>query len=215
VPHPCQFNQPGVFTVTGTYAGTVPQTGNITVDVVDYAFPNNPDCWVGWERYWDLTNIPPEVALQADSRLVFELTTALPDNGQRIGLLTAANEVRKVVARLGTGGPILDSTRVNGFEFWTPSDTYTRVLRADTNGNQIVEAMLVLSPVPSDLLVQMDVNAGGIMFSDGSISKALSASDFDSLGRCKVQFLRPAGARTSVCHSIKVLQGADLVGWQR
>ena len=107
------------------------------------------------------------------------------------------------------------SAKIAGFRLWTGADTYTKLVQTYADGSQLVEMLLVLSPVPADLSVQMDLIAGGVIFTDGTTSKTFGAADFDALGQCKVQFIRPAGARTSVCHSIKVFQGAALVGYQR
>jgi len=153
---PCQFPNSGTFAVTGTYTSTngVIQTGNITVNVTDYNFPQNPDCWVGNERYWDLTNVPPQAVFQGDARLLFESITTLPVNGLRTALLTDENEPRYLVARLGgTNGPVLDSSSVKGFSFWSGNKTYTRVLTNYVDGSQLVEMLLVMSPVISDLTV--------------------------------------------------------------
>jgi hypothetical protein len=210
-PIPIRFVNPGTFTVTGTYTGAVVRSGSITVNVVGYQFPNNPDAWALNERLWDLTNMPASVTLETDNRMVFEQVSALPD-GQRVGLITDQNEPRLALARLGTNGPVLDLARVNGFNFYWGGKTYTKVLQTYEDGSQLVEMLLVMSPMPADISVQMEVNAGGIMFEDGTAKKMLTAADFDSLGRSFVRFIRPASARTSVCHSIKLFQGQAFVG---
>jgi hypothetical protein len=215
VPQPCQFKQAGVFTVTGTYQGAMPQSGSITVRVVDYSFPGEPDCWVSYQRYWDLTNVPSEMVLDSDPKLIMETIAKLPDRGQRTALLASQHEPLPVLARLGAGGSILDSTGAKGFELWTSADTYVNVLDTYPDGSQLVETLLVLSPVLADVSVQMDVIVGGVVFTDGTTSKKFTAADFDTLGRCKVQFVRPASARTSVCHSVKAFQGDVLVGYRR
>jgi hypothetical protein len=208
-PIPIQFTNTGVFTVTGTYNGN--QSGSITVQVVGYQFPNSPDAWALNERYWDLTNLPAIAALDADQRLLFEALTPLP-TGERIGLMADQNEPRQVLARLGTNGPVLDSAQVKGFNFFSGAQTYTQILQTYADGSQLIETLLVLSPVPADITVRMDVTVGGVTFADGTTTKMFSASDFDSLGRCKVQFIRPAGDLTSVCHSIQLFQGDIPIG---
>jgi hypothetical protein len=206
---PIHFTDSGTFTVTGTYNGA--QSGSITVNVIGYQFPNNPDAWSLHQREWDLTNLPPAVVLDSDQRLLFEPVAALSD-GQRIGLIADENEPRAVLARLGANGPVLDVARVNGFDFFSGGKTYLKVLQTYEDGSQLVEMLLVLDPVPSDITVRLDVIVGGVMFEDGTTSKTLTGADFDSLGRSTVRFIRPASAQTSVCHSIKLFQGNALVG---
>ena len=216
-PIACRFRFSGVYTVTGTYtppSGSA-QSRSITVNVVEQSLTNQPACWVGMERTWDVPNVPPEAQLEMDSRLFCEQTASLPDNGQRFSLLADQNEPRSIIARLGPGGPILDSTRTRGFNLWSGSQAYTRVVAQSTNGFQMVEMLLIVSPVLPDVTYEIDTIVGGITFDDGTTKKTLAATDFDARGQYFVRFIRPVTARTSVCHSIKAFQGADLVGYLR
>jgi hypothetical protein len=205
-----RFNQAGTFTVTGTYDQT--RSRSITVKVVGHSFSSDPACWVATRRDWDVPSVPPEVVFEADSRVIFEHMAGSTEQERRIGLIADRNEPRYVVSRLGPRGPILDSARLNTFDFWHAEGTYLKVLRKYEDGSELVEMLLVLSPVPPDLTVQLDVIAGGVAFQDGSSTLSLTATDFDARGRSVVRFLRPASAQTSVCHSIKLLQGSALVG---
>jgi hypothetical protein len=212
-----RFTSSGTYTVTGTY---IPQSGaslsgSITVNVVGHAFTSNPDCWTGKERDWDLSSVPSQAVLESDSRLFFEQIATLPDNGRKIALLADENEPRYVLSRLGTGGPVLDSAKANCFHLQSGNNTSTRVVETYSDGSQLVEMLLIMSPVLSDLTVELDVIVGGVTFDDGTTTKILTALDFDNLGRHVVRFIRPASARTSVCHSIKVFQGSDPVGTLR
>jgi hypothetical protein len=216
-PIACRFAIAGVFTVTGTYAplSGAPVSHSITVKVVEQSLTNRPACWVGMERKWDVPMLAPEAILQADARLLCEQTATLPNNGAEFSLLADANEPRSIVSRLGAGGPILDATRARGFNLWSGSDTCLKVVQRNADGSQIVEMVLICSPVFPDLTVRIDTIVGGITFDDGTTTKILTPADFDALGQSTVRFLRPASARTSVCHSIKVYQGSDLVGYLR
>ena len=114
--------------------------------------------------------------------------------------------------RLGTNGPVLGSSMARGFNFWHGADTYTKALQTYPDGSELVEMLLVLHPVLPDVRIEMNVIVGGVVFLDGTISKSLTDKDFDSQGRCFVRFIRPATAKTSVCHAIRVWQGTKLVG---
>jgi hypothetical protein len=213
-PLPHRFTEAGVVTVNASYGAPEAnrQTRSISVNVVTHSFTNNPNCWVAMKRDWDVPAVSPGVVLEADDQLFFEPTTALADGGQRISLIADQNEPRFVVSRLGANGPILSSARVNGFKFWHGAETYINVIRTYPDSSQLVEMLLVLSPVLNDLTVRVDLIVGGVVFEDGTTRKDLTALDFDSRGQCTVRFVRPASAETSVCHSIKVFQGAVLVG---
>jgi len=106
-----RFTNDGVYTVTGTYtpAQGAPQSRSITVTAVGPTFTNNPDCWVGMERQWNLQSLATQAVLEADSRLLFEQTGTLPGNGRQMNLFIDQNEPRFILSRLGTNGPVLDS----------------------------------------------------------------------------------------------------------
>ena len=215
-PIACPFNQPGSFSVTGTYSRAgLTQSGGITVTVVGQSFSNHPDCWVGNERPWNIYGVPPQAGLESDARLFFAPVAALANQGEQIDLVADQNEPRFVLARLGTNGPVLNSARVNGFQLWSANSTGAKILQVYPDGSQLVETKEVLSPVPSDLTVRLDVLVGGVIFDDGTTSRTLTPADFDALGQSVVRFIRPASARTSTCYSITVLQGANQIFYTR
>jgi hypothetical protein len=71
---------------------------------------------------------------------------------------------------------------------------------------------MVLSPVRPGIEVEVKLVAGGVVFEDGTVIKRLKAADFDQLGEVTVRFLRPALAKTSVCHKVTVWEGPVLLG---
>lgn len=209
---PHQFDAPGTVVVSGTYSSNgVGQTGSITVKVVEHSLTNQPDAWVGFDREWDVF-LPAGAALAWDDRMFATQIAPLPGGGWRNSLLIDKSEPRYFVSRLGTNGPVLGAGAAKGFNFWHGRHTYTKVIQKYTDGSQLVEMMLVLSPTLSDLTLQLDVIVGGVVFEDGTISKQLTAANFDAQGRCIVRFIRPASAKTSVCHSITIKQGNTVIG---
>lgn len=213
-PLACKFNTPGFFTVTGTYnpAGANAASGSMTVEVVGQVFTNNPDAWVGKERQWDLVGVSPEAVLVPDARLFFMENDGFPNNGRQITLLPDRNDPRLIMARVGTNGPVLDMAQANDFQMWSGNNTYTKVLQTYPDGSELVEMMVIVSPMPSDLSLELDVVVGGVTFDDGTTVKTLTPADFDALGQTTVQFIRPASARTSVCHVIRLFQGSEEIG---
>jgi hypothetical protein len=216
-PIACKFTTPGTFAVTGTYSPATgqPKSATITVNVVGQSFANNPDAWVGREREWDITTLPASVVLDADTRLFFEQGQATSTNLEQTTLITDQNKPRRIVSRLGSGGPILDSAKVMGFQIWSAGTTGAKVIQVYSDGSQLVETREVLSPVLPDLTVRLDVLVGGVTFDDGTTSKTLAPSDFDGTGQCLIHFIRPASARTSTCYSISVFQNGTLIAYTR
>jgi hypothetical protein len=211
------FTNAGVFTVTGTYApgGKASQSGSITVTVVGYNFTNYPAAWLGYHRVWDLANVPTGVVMQADPRLFFQQTASLTNNGEEFSLRADLNEPRSVVARAGANGPIMDTVQERGVALWLDNQTYTKVIQVYPDGSQLVEMLLVWSPVLPDLTVEMDVIVSGVVFEDGTTTKVLTPADFDALGQAVVRFIRPASCQTSVCHAVTMWQGPAALGTLR
>lgn len=215
-PIPYRFTQPGTYTVSGTYTSTSgsSQTGNITVNVVQQDLPEvPPSAWTGMERSLILTNLAPGVVLQADSRLTCFISKTNANGGVRLALGTEENEPRSIIARLGAKGPILGSVPVEGFDVWSGDQAYTKVLQVYPDGSQLVEMMVISSPVQPDVDFVIQTIVGGVTFEDGTTQKILTAKDFDALGQCPVRFIRPASARTSVCNSIKAFQAPYQIGY--
>ena len=211
-----QFNTPGTYTVSGTYnpSNGVPQSGEITVNVAGKTMTNNPDAWAGWERDWEIPFLPPGVVPDVDSRVFYEIWP-LSDVEEDFELIADANEPRYLFSHLDTNGPVLDTATINGFNLWSADTTYARVVQTYPDGSELVQVLVILSPVLPDLTVQLNTLAAGITFDDGTTSKTLTPADFDALGQCVVYFIRAASATTSVCHSLSVYQGTNLIEYTR
>lgn len=185
----CHFNRPGTFTVTGTYTGAngATQSGNITVNVVGQTFATNPDSWVGVESLWNISAIPGLANIEADDRMFFESTSSLGTNSQQFGLITDENEARYALSRLGKNGPVLATATINGFQLWSGDNTYAKIVQVYSDGSQLVEMKIILSPVLPDLSLQLNMLVGGITFDDGTTSRTLTPASFDALGQARAQ----------------------------
>lgn len=213
-PQAFEFSQAGVYTVTGTFTplSGPPQSRSISVTVIGHRFSDDPACWVGQGREWRVPSVTPGVVIEVDPRIQSGQEDNRTGGGKILSLVANINEPRYVVSRLGAGGPILDSARVNSFRFSGARDTYMQVVESYDDGSKLVEMLLIQSPVVPDVTVRLKVIVGGVMFEDGTTDKELSAADFDALGICRIRFIRAQPSRTSVCHSISVFQGSQLVG---
>ena len=213
-----KFTTNGVFTVTGTCTSPSgsSQSGGITVDVVQQQnLPNvEPAAWTWMQRNLNLPNLAPEAVLQADSRLTCFIGGTNANGAVQLTLGTDVNEARSIIAKLGTNGPILDATQVQGFDVWSGNQAYTKILQVYPDGSQLVEMMVVASPVETNVTLELQPIVSGVMFDDGTVDKILTATNFDALGQCPVRFIRPASATTSVCNSIKAYQGNYQIGYR-
>ena len=214
-PAPFQFTNGGLYSVNATYTpnnGGASVTGGTTVKVIDHAFPEGPVCWAAKPRDWSLTNVPSELRLEGDPRLTVTAQTNASPDVQTFGLLIDQNEPRTLVTRLGAAGPILASVPATGIRLFAAPDTYNATLVRYPDGSRLVETLEILSPVLTNVTVQISLIVGGVTFDDGTIYRELTASDFDSLGQCTVRFLMPSGVRTANCHRITIKQGPAKVG---
>jgi hypothetical protein len=223
-PAPYQFNQSGTFTVSGTFLPTG-TSGSITVNVVAVSL-DSLVARINRARCWICTNLPPGTVLDADPRLKLvpvsdqernKQTPALPppqpyEHEYRV--LTRSTDPRLILARLGTNGPVLASATLQGFRSWVAPDTYLRLMDTYPDGSQLIETAFVIHPSPPGLTVEVKIIVSGVTFDDGTATKTLTPADFDSLGICRLRFIRAAGVKTSVCHTFHLYDRGTLLSWQ-
>ncbi len=184
----------------------------ITVTVVDTGFGDTPACWVGKERTWDCPDLADEAEIQYDSRISFAEVEGPSEDIRQFKLSLDAPESRYAVARLGQDGSILANAEAQGFRLFSTTEAYVERIETYEDGSQLIEVGLVLSPLLTEVTVRAEIIVAGIVFADGSVIKDLTASDFDPLGRAKLQFIRDADAETSVCHTLEAFQNGVSVG---
>ncbi|HPF99288.1 MAG TPA: hypothetical protein PLE77_04420 [Kiritimatiellia bacterium] len=209
----CTFETAGVFTVAGTCDNGAITSNSIQVTVADVAFDGTPACWFGKAaREWECPSLPANAVVEHDPRMAFEETDASTNGFRRFMMSVDAVEPRYVIARLSPVGPIMASTRIDGFRVRSTRETYVKVVERYENDDQLVETLVVLSPIIRDLSIKLQIIVGGITFDDGLTVKELTPADFNELGECRVRFIRPASASSSVCHTLRVYQNGVLLG---
>jgi hypothetical protein len=109
---------------------------------------------------------------------------------------------------------VLDAVQVQGFDVWSGNQAYTKIVQVYPDGSQLVEMLVVASPVETNVTLELQPIVSGVMFDDGTTDKILTSTNFDALGQCPVRFIRPASATTSVCNSIKAYQGNYQLGYR-
>ena len=206
VPH--AFAVAGTYTVTGSYTSDQGDSTNrsITVQVVSASFDGNPAAWAGQTRVLECPDLPAEAVVESDPGVQWSLVSPITNWGNRFFLTINSTDPHYLVARLGNAGPILANATIDGFEIYSSSQTYVKLVQLYSDGSQLVEMLVVQSPLVSSVLIQLDIFVPGVTFDDGTITKTLSASDFDVLGQCPVRFIRPMGVTSSVCHYLRATQ---------
>lgn len=208
---PYRFDQAGSFFVQGLYSnGVVASNGVLPVKVVSGHFNGREaPCVTGQARAWDCPNLDQQANLSYDSQLSVT-TSNLPAGGLHFTLLNPSDIPYYMVARLGMGGPVLDSAKISAIQ--GDHGTYFRVVETFADGSRMTEVRLQLGYVPADVVVNLQIFVGGVTFLDGTLDKTLTAADFDELGVCTYRMLQTAASRTSTCHTTKLYQGGVYIG---
>jgi hypothetical protein len=203
----CAFTNGGTYTVTGIYDDGVCRSNSIVVTVVDGAFPSEPPaCLIGNSRRWTCTNMPYEAVLEADPSVWLNWA------GQVATIvMSAINEDHYMVARAYPNGPIIASTRLDGFWVQGAADSYMWVVERYPD-SQLWENTMVTKRIPSSVSIQIRIIVGGVTFDDMALERWLSAADLGATGDYKFRMIRPNSVTASTCHTIKAYQGGEFIG---
>lgn len=205
------FDQTGTFTVVGTYIGEIQTNRSIVVRVVDNSWPTvTPAAMIGRERIWDCTGLASEAVVESDERLIVTNGVTLAGGGRRLLLKGSIDDPMYVVARLGEGGPILGSTRVDGMNGYN-SDKF-RVLEEYPDGSRRIETYLTLNQMPTGLHVKLEMHVSSALFDDGTIYREVGAGDFNQFGEYWYRLIIPPEITHSACHSIRIYQNTVYLG---
>ncbi|MEO0511176.1 MAG: hypothetical protein AAF065_15105 [Verrucomicrobiota bacterium] len=186
-------------------------TGILTVEVMEAD--------LGDATYELLVNKPRTLtppALSDGSEISIDESVYLVDDatpGARSLTMTALeSEPAYAAATLPGNGAVLDHLELKPFYLVSDNETHVSIIETFDDGDFLVSTNLVLDHVPDDLEVTISIFVGGVTFADGSIVATLTADDFDELGRATVYFIKPASAKSSICHRIAVSFGGEDFG---
>ena len=202
-----RFNVPGSYIVKGTFHPDNVSRSFI-VKVLDDPPTQHLAAWAGHKRIWDYTGMAPELTVNLDARLQSQ-----PLGVSRMQIFTEEAEPRYAVWRIGKNGPIVGDVAIDGFRLFNCQETWLDVIQNFPDGSQLIEAGFIMSPVNKNVQIKLKIIVSGVTFQDGTLVKTITGNDFDSLGICRVNFIRSAGVKTSVCHTTKVFEGDTLIGW--
>ncbi|MCZ7591298.1 MAG: hypothetical protein M5U15_03705 [Kiritimatiellae bacterium] len=204
------FASTGSYLVSGAYypAAGPTQYGAITVLVYSANFDESPACWHRVPRSWTSPGLSTNVLLESGNNLIIEEDAYATPRTFRLTALTP--DEHGIVARLGSQGPIIASTKARAFRFGADSDTGFTRLGACSADYYLYENPFVLSPLLDDLSIQGKVIIGGVMYEDGGITNQWLPSQFDETGVLNVRFIKyQPGA---FCNIIDVYQGTNFIG---
>jgi hypothetical protein len=204
------FDAPGAFTVEAVAAGAPPASLAVTVQAADFGAPA-PVATVGFFRDWAVPGLPAEALLEVDARLNLEELAPPATGGRLFRIRPNQADDFHVLARLDDGsdhGPILASIPVRGLAAASSAETGLYHVMTYPDGTRLIEMKIVLSEVPADIRLSLDIFISGVTFDDGTTLKEFTAADFDATGVLTVRFLKAASVGDgSACHKLRIYQG--------
>lgn len=205
------FSNPGQYVLTGSYRGSdgTSSSGSLHLSVQGFSFAKRPIAHVGRYRDWNAgEDIGGAPLFEADPNL--NLHTSGED-GHLLRVGSQDNVLQTIAARVVSTGAILDSVEVENFRLFSSWETYLEEVELLPDGSRLVEMMVILSPVPRDVEVRLDIVVGGVLFDDGTLQRVLHPQDFDEVGQATVRFIMPKEAVTSICHRTSIYQDGALI----
>jgi regulation of enolase protein 1 (concanavalin A-like superfamily) len=217
-PYAHEFVETGSFRVSATTREGEETTRPCVLEVHVVGVKPGPAAagWVGHPRSWEWAGASSErVVVEWDSRVSWTAQSASNPGPYLARVGMDDDEWRYVAGRAGESGTIVGTTSLAGFRLFSSSDTDFEVIETYEDGTDLIEMGLVLSPVRPGVEIEVKLIVGGVVFEDGTVIRRLQAIDFNELGEATVRFLRPALARTSVCHKVTAWEGPVLLGEYR
>jgi hypothetical protein len=166
-------------------------------------------------REWSPSALPEAATVQADSTVLFD--EKLPVQNPRRFALSAPAVGGSLIARLGgQDGPLVDALRIKPLVNYNAEVANWAVLQTFADGTELWKATIDMGggPVPADLRIEMRVIVGGALFDDGTLTRVVTAADFDENGVYVYYMLLASEARGSVCHERKYFEGGEPLGFQ-
>lgn len=209
------FTNPGLHTVNVSH--TIAQSNHVTtrevlIEVTAPVVIDNPACVLGYERPWSVTGLPEAAIVQIDDRISVFDGTRLGTSGWSYTIAASEPRSRPAVVRLGYNGPILASSAITGMSLRFADKTSVTFLEEYPDGDMKVAMPVVVHPVIPDVEVECELYLSGVHYLDGSLTKILTAEDFDAMGSNTLLFVAPP-AIASNCHRFKVWQNGVLLSY--
>ncbi len=213
-PHSVVFDEEGTYVVTGEWDHEgVASSGALVVRAVSSSFNPHTALWVNRPRNWVNPGLAPEVHVQCDQGLRLHEQEPPPVDVRSFNIDAFRTGKYIVIGRLGgPEGPVLCRTVVPVFDLLSTNQTgiaATGEVLAD--GSRIVAMPVSAADLPDGALIRLRIFVAGVTFEDGSTEMWISAGDLDSNGMITVRFIYPENQPTSVCHTLEIWQGGEII----
>ncbi|MBQ6137936.1 MAG: hypothetical protein IJI73_11270 [Kiritimatiellae bacterium] len=206
-----EFARPGDFAVRAVWHGSGGTgdvtTGEMSVTCVGGAFPRtSPSCVVGVSRQWRCPGLQPGVAVQTDA-----CTRMTLSEGGLSGLLVDDTRgERRIAARVGEGGPVLDVAHIA--PMWAV-DSYGNVAYRirSTDETDTCRCFMRQYGAPNDVEFRLRPYTSSVTLPDFSLERRIRATDFDECGVVFFDLVK-AIEMSAACHTVEVYQNGVRIG---
>jgi len=224
-----QFTQAGTYPVSVTWTKNgQSETAALTIEVIGGTFPEErPACLVGRTRTWSFSGMDTNVVLEADASVDMTSTagsiyvvetqadgTLVTNTQEQITVnLTAhkTNGKHIMLARLYENGPILASTQLDTFWVQNAVDGYFWTVERFED-SELWEVESIAKNLPDTVDLKIQVIIAGVTLDDYTLSRWLTAADYDDLGEYKFRLFHPNARKSSTCHTFKLYQDGQFIG---
>jgi hypothetical protein len=210
------FTNAGTYTITGTWtsANGNPVTRTFTVKVLSGGFPTNPAaCLVNVARPWTCTNLPSAAVVDVGDTNKVIVTQQTLTQGRKLTVTTREPYFpRYILARAGTGGPILASQKLEPFSMRAAMDGFFWVAQVYPDGRHLWYNEIVAARVPATVNMHIQVIVGGVTFDDLTVVRWITRANLTLLDEYTIGLIRGPQVTTSSCHSLKAYQNGEYVG---
>ena len=218
-----KFDSPGRYTITGkclNSAGGCIKNGTLTVNVVDYQFKRDDViCLVNYGREWNINPVPEMVNIKTDARYKAAFVDMTNSTTPYLKIFVDDNKERYNYAAIETDNNenIIAVQKIQGVEIFSSNFTGIRQVSSTddliiSDDMKVYNMQIIASPVRPDIELRLNIFVAGVTFEDGTVSKSLKSTDFNSNGMCSVDFIRPNEVSTSICHTLKAYQNNEYIG---
>lgn len=185
--------------------------GTVMVEVAARPSMTSPDCVVGFERSWEVTNLHPAALVQIDRDVEVWDGAEIP-GGFSYRILMEEPVTEYAVTRLDYDGPILANVPIQGVWVETGRKTLAVITEQFADGSQRIAMPIYLPKVSDDVVVKVELIRAGVVFEDGSQYKEISGAEFDEFGYYMMEFFVPDEDTTN-CHRLSLWQDGQMIGY--
>jgi hypothetical protein len=117
-----------------------------------------------------------------------------------------------VVARIGQGGPVLCSQKIESFTLRAAVDGFFWVAQTYPDGRQLWYNLITAARLPATVQLQIQVIVGGVTLDDLTLMRWINKSNLNELDEYNIGLIRGPTVTTSTCHSLKAYQDGVCLG---